>query len=428
MKARNLRVLNNELYLGNHRLVDFAKKYKTPLYVFDEYHLDENLQMFKRAFKSMNFSTQIVYASKAFLVPYLLEKLQKLDYYIDAVSIGDLYIMNHYLFDMSHVVFHGNNKLNEELEFAVEKNVGLIVVDNEDELKRLDEIAHRLKKPVSTLFRVNPGVNCKTHKYIQTAKIVSKFGESIYDLTKIKTIIELYKKSSYLTLCGFHAHIGSQIMDINPYFDEIEKMIKFQKEISLIYDLQLPTINFGGGFGVNYTYQDKEINLKELLELMILKIENVLEENNIKIKNIMIEPGRSIVADPGFTLYTCGTTKETLGGVKYQFIDGGMTDNIRPALYQATYEVDIVNKINDIKNSQYNVVGKCCESGDVIRENALLPITNIGDILIVYTTGAYNYSMFSNYNNMTKPAVIFVGSDVKVVSKREELQDLIRYF
>ena len=428
MKPMNLKRINNELHLNNISIKSLADKYGTPLYLYDEIELHYNMKEYVSNFKSKKFDAHVVYASKAFLAPELCKIVDEESLYMDAVSIGDLYIANTSNYPMSKIVFHGNNKSNDELIYAVENNVGLIVVDNIDELERLKVIAKAYNQKVNTLFRVNPGIDVHTHKYIQTALYVSKFGESIYDEVTIDKIIKSYLESEFVNLLGFHSHIGSQIKEVKPFLLNVEKMITFTKMIEEKYSMSLPHINFGGGFGIKYFDNDTDINLKYVLEKMIKKIESISKKLNYSVEHVYIEPGRSIVGTAGITVYECGFIKRTYGGKNYLFINGGMTDNIRPALYQAKYEVEAVKTYENEEVIVVDVAGKCCESGDIIAKDVKVPQVQPGDLLVVYATGAYNYSMSSNYNSITKPAVVFVGDGEKIVSKKEKLEDLNRLF
>lgn len=428
MKPRNLTIKENELYLHEYSLTSLAKTYKTPLYVYDEDELHYKMQLFKKYFRSPLFETEVVYASKAFLTPAICDIAKEEGLMMDAVSLGDLSICKQANYALERIVFHGNNKSKEELEFAVEHQVGIIVVDNLYELRQLIAIAKEKEKCVHTLFRVNPGIDAHTHKYIQTALYVSKFGESIYDLETMDNIIQAYQSSSYVQLLGFHAHIGSQIKDMKPFLLCADKMITFTKEMEERYQMKLPYLNLGGGFGINYQESDPTLDLSLVLSKMIQRIEAKCKKLQYHVEKVFIEPGRSIVGTAGITLYECGIVKRTYGGKNYLFIDGGMTDNIRPALYQAIYTVDVANRMNEEKNLVVDVAGKCCESGDVIAHSVQIPQTKPGDILAVYATGAYTYSMSSNYNSLTRPAVILVGKKVKVISRRETLQDLNKLF
>ena len=427
MKPTGLKIIDHIAYLNGKSLVELAKEYQTPLYVIDEIGLRKTLTMYQTYFKGQHFESKIVYASKAFLTPAIAEIINAYHFYMDAVSIGDLYIASKANFPMKKIVFHGNNKQIEELEFAINQNVGLIVVDNLVELKTLTKLLQQYHHQQDILIRVNPGIDAHTHEYIQTAKFTSKFGESIYDEKVIDEMIQIIKESTYLHLQGFHAHIGSQIHELAAYNLEIEKMVSFQTKIMNLYQLDLPILNIGGGFGIKYHNDEQSLSVEEMMIGISQKLDMVLQDNK-RIKKVMIEPGRSIIGPNGFTLYQCSQIKHTYGGKNYLFIDGGMTDNIRPALYGAIYECDIVNKMDMEKTLLVDVVGKCCESGDIIRKDVLIPPFETNDILIVYATGAYNYSMSSNYNNLLKPAVVMVGNKVKVISRKETLEDLMRLF
>ena len=317
----------------------------------------------------------------------------------------------------------------EELTYAINENVGLIVVDNLYELKLLKELTQNIDHQIRIMIRINPDVETHTHSYIQTARVESKFGISIYDLNTIDEMLDVIKRTTNLKLVGFHSHIGSSLMDEVSFKDEISKMVAFQNEINNQYHLCLYELNIGGGFGINYQRTDKALPICEMMNYVVGFLEEEISTTHSLINHVYIEPGRSIVGNAGITLYSISQIKPTITDKLYLFIDGGMADNIRPALYDAIYEVDVVDKFNEKKELKVDVVGKCCESGDFIRHDVLVPQVVEGDILVVYSTGAYNYSMASNYNNMLKPAMIRVSKDtVKIVSKKEELKDLMRLF
>lgn len=427
MKPKYLTVRDNYAYIRDINLYELAKEYKTPLYVYDELELEENMDLFTKYFISDKFNCHTVYASKAVLIPELCKMLARKGLWMDAVSLGDLFVAKKSGFPMDKIIFHGNNKSFEELVFAIENNV-IIVVDHLQELVDLCSICKKNNKNVKTMFRVNPGINAHTHKFIQTATYVSKFGESIYDEKLIDQVMEVYRENSLVELLGFHSHIGSQIQEIEPFILNVEKMLEFSANVIKKYHYKLSCLNLGGGFGIPYIVEDKPLDKKLTLSKMVEHILKLGSKVGFIPKDVFIEPGRSILGNAGFTLYTCGDIKHTYGDKNYQFIDGGMTDNIRPALYSADYACDIVNKMNNEKNLVCDIAGKCCESGDIIIYNALIPQTNPGDVLMVYATGAYNYSMSSNYNNMLKPAVVFINEKPKLVAKREKLDDLMRLF
>jgi diaminopimelate decarboxylase len=304
--------------------------------------------------------------------------------------------------------------------------VGYFVLDNLEEAIKVKELAAELQTEVNVLLRLNPGIEAHTHEYIQTSTINSKFGESIYDMDKILKIIDSLSDSKFVHFKGFHCHIGSSINQAKSFEDASLTMLKFVKDVEEKKDIKIEILNLGGGFGIKYLDDDASIDLKAMLHTITKTVDKYLDEYNLNIKELLIEPGRSIVGDSCFTLYKAGITKHTYGGKSYLFVDGGMTDNIRPALYQAKYDADIIGKENKEKNHMVTVAGKCCESGDLIIEGIMLPEAKKGDLLITYTTGAYGYSMSSNYNKALTPAVVFVedGKD-KLVSRRQTLDELI---
>lgn len=436
MRTKSMYVKNGELYLGNYRLSELAERYQTPLYVYDEVGVLDKIKIFKENFKSSIFECEIVYASKAFIAPHLCKILNEHGLGIDAVSAGDLYLINKSNFPMNRVVLHGNNKSEEELLMAIDLKLEYIIVDNYTELVRLDKLASLKKVKVNTLLRLNPGIHADTHAYIETSLLSSKFGESIYDEEVLNKIVNVYQNSKYLHLDGFHAHIGSQINNPKSFVAEAKTMISFINRFESKYQMKIRTLNLGGGFGIKYRDEDSEIDLEFILKEVIKTIENGVKKNNLSIKKLMIEPGRSIIGDSGFTLYKCGGLKTSFGGKKYLFVDGGMADNIRPALYQAKYTVEVANRIVEVTNKDdeydyslinfYDVVGKCCESGDIVAENVKISEVEKGDIIIVYATGAYCYSMSMNYNGLTRGAVIFVnGAKITEAIRKQSYEDLV---
>ena len=395
------------------------EKYGTPLYVYNVDYMLNVIKQYKENFKSDKFETEVIYASKAFCVKEMLRLIKKEGLSLDTVSYGEIYTAKAVGFDLSKVYFHGNNKSKEDLLFAINNNVGTIVVDNLMELELLNDLVNNLNKEVNILIRLNLGVEAHTHKFIVTAHVDSKFGV-LYNSNDYLDMLNICKNSTNINLLGFHSHIGSQIFDLEAFNQAIKKMITICKD----FDYPL-VLNLGGGFGVHYTDEDKPIPFNEVSKFLINSVEAECLNNNVIIKRLCIEPGRSIVAEAGSTLYTIGFTKQTPNKL-YYFIDGGMTDNIRPALYQAMYSADIVGKENEVKNKVVTIAGKCCESGDLIIENILLPEAKTGDLLVTYSTGAYGYSMSSNYNKALTPAVVFVenGED-RLAVERQTLEQLI---
>lgn len=414
------------LEIGGIKVTDLAEKYGTPLYIMDQALIEENMLKYKNNFKSDKFKTSVVYASKAFLSKAICKLVEKYDLHIDAVSGGELYNIKASGISMDRVHMHGNNKTAEELRMCLDYKIGSIIIDNEDEIDRLSAICKEKNQKIKSMLRINIGIDAHTHEYIQTSKHSSKFGESIFD-KKFPEIVKKITSDENLEFLGFHCHIGSQIFDTKAFHEGIDVMIKETKKISEKLNVKIPEINLGGGFGVYYTEKDTAINIEEFMKSMIQHIEKSLEKEDMKIEKISIEPGRSIIGNAGSTLYTIGGSKQTFGGIKYIFIDGGMTDNIRPALYQAEYEAVIANKLDKVEDDIVTVAGKCCESGDLIIKNRKLAKAERGDLLLVPTTGAYGYSMSSNYNKAQRPAVIFVKNGKSAISiKRETLENLIK--
>lgn len=421
MRTKSMHVRDNVLYMGEYSLIDLAKKYGTPLYVYDEIGINDKIEKFKNNFKSDQFECEVVYASKAFIAPYLCKILAQNNFSIDSVSEGDLYLINKSGFPMNKVVVHGNNKLTSELTLALDYGVEYLVVDNLTELLKLEYLANQKQKPLKTLIRVNPGIEAHTHAYIETANLNSKFGESIFALDILEQMIEVYRNSKYLTLEGFHAHIGSQINNPNSFLLEIKIMCQFMRDFSKKTGFSFPTLNIGGGFAIKYLDDDVEIDLPTMLQSIVRAVEEENEKSEtMKIKKLMIEPGRSLVGDSGVTLYTCGSKKTTYSGKNYIFVDGGMSDNIRPALYQAKYTLDVANNVVSPTKEKYDVVGKCCESGDIVVTDIMVGEIHKGDIIVVYSTGAYCYSMSMNYNSLPRGAVIFVNGDKITTAIRKQ--------
>ncbi|MBC2854898.1 diaminopimelate decarboxylase [Cetobacterium sp. 2A] len=414
------------LEIGGVSVEELQQTYGTPLYIYDLDFMEEKIEAIKNVFKSEKFKTTVVYASKAYLSKGMAQIINKFGLDIDAVSAGELYTILSSGFPAKKIHMHGNNKSQEEIEFCVQNEIGSIILDNRFEAEKVSEACKKFGKKMNVMLRLNIGIDAHTHEYIKTSKHSSKFGESIFD-TDIVNIVKNIIEKEELNFLGFHSHIGSQIFDEVAFCDGIETMIKFTKKISKQLNIIIPDINIGGGFGVRYTEEDTDVDLKKIMKKIIKCLEENLEKEDLKIENISIEPGRSIVAQAGSTLYTVGGEKQTFGGEKYIFIDGGMTDNIRPALYQAKYESIIANKLNETKKETVTIAGKCCESGDIIAKNIKLGKCHEGDLILVSCTGAYGHSMSSNYNKSLKSAVVFVKSGKSyLVSKRETYEDLVK--
>lgn len=396
-----------------------AEKFGTPLYVYDENKLTRSMSDFLNNFKSGDFATEVIYASKAFSCIEMIKLVKNCGLSLDAVSGGELFVAKKAGFDMKKVYFHGNNKSPKEIEFALNCGVGTVIVDNFQELCLLDELAKRNKVTAKIMFRLNIGVDAHTHKYISTTLFESKFG-MMPNGKEFKDCLVFLAQSKNIVLDGLHCHIGSQVFEANAYKLALEKMIAVLKQ----FDKPL-ALNIGGGFGVRYTADDKPIPIADVCKILIDFTTQALKNNKVKLSKLLIEPGRSIAGEAGSTIYTVGFTKK-IPTKTFYFVDGGMTDNIRPALYQAKYDCDVVGKETAAKTQKVTVAGKCCESGDLLIEDVMLPEAQSGDRLIVYTTGAYGYSMSSNYNKACTPAVVFVkDGKAREVIRRQSYEDLV---
>lgn len=391
--------------IGGCDLVSLAEKYSTPLYVVDEETLRSICRDYKKAFAKYP-KTRMMYASKALCTSSIAKIVDSEGFGFDTVSGGEIYTVYKAGVDMSHVLFNGSNKSYDELALAVELGVGRFSVDNFLELTLLNEVAKSKNKTVGILLRITPGIECHTHEYIQTGHLDSKFG---FDITQIDEAVELildeYKN---LKLHGLHAHIGSQIFETSIYSDEIEILVKEISRLDKKFGIKLDEINIGGGLGVKYTEKDVPPSTYEIGEIIINKLNEVIEKYNIESPTLFLEPGRSIISTSGVTLYSIGSSKQVPHGTKYIAVDGGMADNPRPSMYQAEYFAQIANKKENAQLEKVTVAGRYCESGDILIKDIELPNPVEGDILCVYNTGAYNYSMASNYNRVQKLSLIHI--------------------
>lgn len=416
---------NGHLEIGGCDAVDLAEKYGTPLYVMDECTLRSICKDYKNAFASYP-KVNMMYASKALSTMAVTSILADEGFGFDVVSAGEIYTVYKAGVDMSKVLFNGNNKSFDELTLAIELGVGRISVDNFFELSLLNEIAKSYNKVVDILLRITPGIECHTHEYIQTGHLDSKFG---FDLTQIDSAVELIlNEYKNLKLHGLHAHIGSQIFETKVYHDEIEILVKELKRLDDKFNLKLDEINIGGGLGVKYTERDVPPSTFEIAEVILDSLNKSIEKYGIDAPALFLEPGRSMVSTAGVTLYTLGSSKQVPNGKKYVAIDGGMADNARPSMYQAEYSAVVANKASEENTSKVTIAGRFCESGDILIKNIELPEINEGDILCVFNTGAYNYSMASNYNRVQKPAMVLVNnSQSDIIINRETLDDIISH-
>lgn len=420
-------VVDNMLEIGGVSMKTLKETYGTPLYIYDEVLLRETASLFVDSFKGKTLEGVVAYASKAFLSIAMAQLATQEGLAIDVASAGELFTVHKSGFDMSRVYFHGNNKLREELELAVELNCGVIVLDHRNEVSLLESVLQEKGATMNVLLRVNPGIDAHTHEYIKTTTLDSKFGESLFD-PEIMNVIQSINDSVSLNFLGLHCHIGSQIFEQESFHKAADEILEFYKRVLDETGIRFTEVNLGGGFGVYYTKGDKPVTLDTFLPELMDHVETVVEALGLGIKRVIIEPGRSIVCNAGSTLYTVGSEKLTMSGKRYAYIDGGMSDNIRPALYQAEYEAGIANKMDQASNTDYCVAGKLCESGDVIINSVKLPHVERDDLLLVPSTGAYTYSMSSNYNKLTRPAVVFVrDGHHQLVVRRQSLNDLTQW-
>ncbi len=416
------------LQIGGVDAVDLVAKYGTPLYVMDESYIRQVCRAFRETVERTYGEGGVAYASKAFSCKAIYEIAKQENMYIDVVSGGEIYTADSVGFDMKKAYFHGNNKLVSEIELALQTGVGTFVVDSFDEIDLLDGICGEKGKVQKVIVRVNPGVEAHTHSFIQTAKVDSKFGFGVKNGYADEAIDKILTKKN-LRFAGLHCHIGSQIFDKQAFALAVDVVTDYVAELKK-RGIGVDELNFGGGFGVYYSGDDPKYDVAEYCDYVALltsSLKNAVEKKGIKKPFFMIEPGRSIVGEAGVTLYSVGAIKDIKGVRKYLAIDGGMTDNIRPALYDAKYDAVIANRATEKATEIVSVAGKCCESGDIILKDVALPQAKRGDIIAVFTTGAYNYSMSSNYNRNPIPPVVFVkdGKSAYAV-KPQTYEDLVR--
>lgn len=422
---KRMDVKNNNLYFGNINTITLVKKYGTPLYVMDEDQIRDNCRRFIKAM-NIDENNKVAYAGKAFLTKAIVQIMKEEGMHLDLVSGGEIYTALVSEFPMEKVYFHGNNKTIEEIKLGVKSRVGTFVVDNLAELENINEVCERYGVSQEVLLRVIPGIEAHTHEYIKTGQIDSKFGFSLLN-DNIYNVVEYVKKLKNIKLKGIHCHIGSQIFDLDPYRDAVKIMITLLNNINKRCNLNLTELNLGGGFGIYYQEGDNPKSIEEYCTAILNEVTKLCKKLKIKRPNIIIEPGRSIVGNSGITLYTIGGVKEIPHIKKYISVDGGMTDNIRPSLYSAQYQGIIANKVIDNNKVMVTVSGKCCESGDVLINDISLPRVKEGDVLAVLYTGAYCYSMSSNYNKIPKAPVVLVGKlGPRLICKRETYEDMIR--
>ncbi len=415
-----------ELRIGGADLTEVAKKYGTPAYVMDENEIRRNCRVYTKAMNDYYDGNGIVlYASKALSCKYIYKIMAEENMGVDVVSGGELYTALKAGFPADKIYFHGNNKTEDELRMAIENGVGRIVVDNIFELEALDKLSGEYGKKSAIMFRIKPGIDAHTHSFVQTGQIDSKFGVAL-ETGEAEEIVKRASEMENVAVVGLHCHIGSQIFELAPFELAAEKMMNFIGDIKDKYAVETDELNLGGGYGIKYVDTDAPIDYDKYIEAVSKVARRIADERGLKLPFMVMEPGRSIVAPAGLTLYTIGAVKEIPGVRTYVSVDGGMGDNPRYIMYESEYEAVAVGNPNGDKEMTATIAGKCCESGDVLVKDAKLPKVKNGDLLAVLATGAYNYSMASNYNRIPRPPIVMIkDGEMKLAVKRESYDDLI---
>lgn len=413
------------LTIGGVDTVDLAKEYGTPLVVYDVEQIRNQIRAFKKVFEEEKVAYAVSYASKAFACIAMYQVANKEGAYTDVVSAGELYTALKAHFPTERISFHGNNKSLFEIEMAVKNHVGKIIIDNFHEIKLLDKVLREQDAKINVMLRITPGISAHTHEYDQTGQVDSKFG---FDLEsgQADLALEQVLANSRMNMVGIHAHIGSQIFELNGFEMAAKKLMEVAENWRSRYGYTAKVINVGGGFGIKYTSEDDPLKPEEFVKAIVETIKREAKEAAFPVPEIDIEPGRSIVGPAGYNLYTTGSRKVVPGYRPYVTVDGGMGDNIRPALYDAKYETVLATDPKAPLTEHVRIAGKYCESGDILAEDQALPATKSGSLLAMLDTGAYGYSMASNYNRNPRPAVVFAeNGKAKLVIKRESLEDLV---
>jgi len=428
MKLQGTMVINQQghLVIGGCDTVELAREFGTPLYIMDEELIRRTCSEYFRSFVGKYGNAEVIYASKTFSAVAMCQVIKEEGLGLDVVSGGELYTALAADFPAGRIYFHGNNKTPEELEFAINANVGRIVIDNYYELELLDALAAQHGKVVDVLIRVAPGVEAHTHEYIQTGQIDSKFGFTLSTGDALKAV-QMVVAAGNLEFRGIHSHIGSQIFELESYRHAARVMLGLCAEIQEKTGVSVQELNLGGGFGIYYIEGDSPARISDYADLVMTTVSDLAQSYGIPVPKVIVEPGRSIAGPAGTTLYTIGSIKEIPGVRKYVAVNGGMTDNPRPALYQSRYEAVLANRADEEAEEVVSIAGKCCESGDMLIWDINLPKVKSGDLLAVSCTGAYNYSMSSNYNRLPRPAVVLVkDGEADVIVKRETYEDIVR--
>ena len=416
---------SNKLFIGGCSIEDLVKKYDSPLYILDEITLRNSCRAYKKALEKYYPGASLpIYASKANSSLFMSNLIASEGFGLDAVSEGELLTALKGGVPNEKIVFHGNNKSDKEIEFAI-KNKIKVIVDNDHDLKRLEEISDSFDYDIEIMIRFTPGIECHTHEYIRTGSFDSKFGFGIESLSKLFKIIS---KTQHIKLIGLHAHIGSQIFELDPHHDLGAIMVNVILQAKK-FNHNIRELNVGGGLGIKYTQEDDPPSIDEWIKTVSLSIVKACKKNKLNLPILMCEPGRSIVSTAGVTIYKIGSFKEIPGIRTYLSVDGGMSDNPRPITYQSNYSACLVNNpLSSNSKNKYTVAGKHCESGDILFKELELGNCKTGDLICVFGTGAYNNSMSSNYNRIPKPAAILVfDGEAEIIQRRESPHDLLKY-
>lgn len=425
MLADNIQTRDGTLYFAGHNTVQLAQKYGTPLYLMDETRIRENCRMYLRAFRRhFGENARPLYASKAASFKRMYEIMRSEGMGVDVVSAGEIHTAALAGFPMEQAYFHGNNKTDAEIQYAIEQGVGYFVADNHEELDAINRIAGALGKQQRVLLRLTPGIDPHTYEAVATGKVDSKFGAAI-ETGQAEALFQYARALPNVTLVGFHCHVGSQVFDEDVFERAGQIMLEFVALLRNRYGFATQQLDLGGGYGVRYCESDKQVDIEQRIGEVASSLKASAAALGIPLPTILMEPGRSIVADAGMTLYTVGTVKRIPGYKNYVSVDGGMTDNPRYALYGSAYTVYAADRMDEPAVLHCDVVGRCCESGDIIQPKVALPDVRRGDLLAVCTTGAYNYSMASNYNRMARPPVVMLTPECDTIAvRRETLEQL----
>ena len=421
------------LVIGRCDTVELQKRYGTPLYVIDIATIKKQCRSYKKNFEIPDLEAEVIYASKAFTSIAMCQLVKEEGLSLDVSTGGELYTAIESGFPVEKIFFHGNNKSEYEIEYGLKNKVGYFIVDNFQELNYLEKLCKKYNLKQKIMLRITPGIKASTHEYIQTGNIESKFGFSLHHGAAFEAVKKVASSSNNLILVGLHSHIGSQIFNLACYTKLIDAMLKFIREIKDKLRLNITHLNVGGGLGIKYIPDDEPPGIEDLSRIMYQAVKKNEKKYGLKLDRIYLEPGRSIVGNSGMTFYKVGVIKEIPGVRNYISIDGGMSDNIRPMLYKARYHAYIANRMNSDSNKNsrglyktYSIVGKHCESGDVLIADINLPEVQVGDLIATAATGAYCYSMASNYNSQPKSAVVAVEDGKSWVwIERQDYKDLI---